>query len=249
LAHAQDLDGSDYTNLTRLADGRILLWGGRSCDQLQTVCNSVSEIYNSSVGPNGTFTPTQAVIPFGWGSTATLLPNGQVLFAGGEIETANTGSVPSNAAGLYDPVADTFVSSSSMAVARDGATAVLLGNGGVLISGGRDNSNSVVASAEIYDPSTGAFQPTAHPMTSARLGHTATLLADGQHVLIVGGQAATWLDSAELYDATTDTFTSTGSMTVARSAFTSTLLVGGAVLVVGSPDLPGVDPSADLYMP
>jgi hypothetical protein len=38
-------------------------------------------------------------------------------------------------------------------------------------------------------------------------------------------------------------------MTVARSAFTSTLLVGGAVLVVGSPDLPGVDPSADLYMP
>jgi hypothetical protein len=242
------LHGTGYTNLTRLADGRILLSGGQSCDQTQTVCNPASEIYDSSVGPNGTFTPTSATIPFGQGSTATLLPNGQVLFAGGEIETATTAPVPSSAAGLYDPVADTFAATGSMIVARDGATAVLLPTKGVLISGGRDNSNSIVASAEIYDPGTAAFHPTAHPMTTARLGHTATLLADGQHVLIVGGQAAAWLATAELYDSDADTFTSTGSMTVARSAFTSTLLVGGPVLVVGNSDLaPGY--TADLYMP
>lgn len=249
LAHAQDLDGS-YTNLTSLADGRVLLWGGQSCDQTQTgyppVCNPVSEIYDSSVGPNGTFTPTHAVIPFGQGSTATLLPNGQVLFAGGAIDMA-TGPVPSVAAGLYDPTNDSFASTGFLTTPRDGATAVLLSNNkGVLISGGRDDFNSITASAEIYDLGTGAFHLTAHPMTTARAGHSATLLSDGQHVLIVG---SSWDDNtAELYDSDTDTFASTGSMTVARSTFTSTLLVGGAVLVVGNSDL-NSDPSADLYMP
>ena len=251
------LHGTDYTHLTRLSDGRILLSGGQSCDAAQDLCGPASEIYDSSVGQAGTFTPTAAAIPFGVGSMATLLPNGQVLFAGGEIDMA-TGPVASSAAGLYDPTNDTFASTGHMVSVRDGATAVALSNnGGVLISGGSDDFDSIVASAEIYNPATGTFSATAQPMSAPRLGHSATLLADGQQVLIVGGMTAfgdgtndpVWLASAELYDLDAGTFSATGSMTVMRQSFTSNLLVGGTVLVVGGFTQDLANDSADLYQP
>jgi hypothetical protein len=249
------LHGSDYTHLTRLSDGRILLSGGQFCDAAQDLCGPASEIYDSSVGLAGTFTPTSAAIPFGVGSTATLLANGQVLFTGGEIDMA-TGPVPSSAAGLYNPTNDTFSATGYMVSARDGATAVLLSdNKGVLISGGSDDFDSVVASAEIYNPATGTFHATAQPMSTPRLGHSAVLLANGQQVLIVGGMTAfgdgtndpVWLASAELYDLATGTFRATGSMTVIRQSFTTNLLVGGTILVVGGSGQDLANYSADLY--
>ena len=60
-----------------------------------------------------------------------------------------------------------------------GQTATLLQNGQVLIAGGE------TASAELFNPSTGAFTATGS-MTVSRSGHTATLLPDGR-VLIAGG--------------------------------------------------------------
>ena len=257
LAHAPDLAFGGYSNLTTLADGRILLWGAQSCNDDQTICTPISEIYDSSQGPNGTFTATQATIPFGQGSTATPLPNGKVLFAGGGIPTI-TNTLPSNIAGLYNPSNDTFVSTGSLTTPRDGATAVLLSNNTVLISGGTDDAGNVLANAEIYGISAGTFQANGPQMTVGRLGQTATLLSDGQHVLIVGGltafgdnnNPAVYSASAELYNVDTHTFTATGSMTVIRSNFTSTLLVGGTVLVVGSNfNQLNTVPSADLYLP
>jgi hypothetical protein len=53
--------------------------------------------------------------------------------------------------------------------------------------------------------STGTFTATGD-MTTARVGHTATLLLDGR-VLIVGGDKT---GTAELYDPATGTFTPTG---------------------------------------
>jgi len=63
--------------------------------------------------------------------TATLLPNGKVLFAGGETSGGVTAT-----AELYDPLAGTFTATGSMTVAREGHTATLLANGTVLVAGG-----------------------------------------------------------------------------------------------------------------
>jgi Galactose oxidase, central domain len=79
------------------------------------------------------------------GATATLLPNGKVLIAGG---ASSNGALSST--DFYDPTTNTFAGTTpSMSVAREDATAALLGNGKVLIAGGDDGSN-YLSSSDIY---------------------------------------------------------------------------------------------------
>jgi hypothetical protein len=88
-------------------------------------------------------------------------------------------------------------------------------------------------------------------MTTARAGHTATLLPNGQ-VLIAGGDDTSAGDafaSPELYDGTTGTFSPAGSMTTARSFHTATLLSNGRVLIAGGDDGDVALASAELSQP
>jgi len=86
-----------------------------------------------------------------------------------------------------------------------------------------------------------------------RTGHSATLLANGQ-VLVAGGHnGVSQVNSAELYDPTTGTWSTTGSFSQARSGHTAFLLNSGKVLIAagsatGSGDTFGQS-SADLYDP
>jgi hypothetical protein len=84
-----------------------------------------------------------------------------------------------------------FVLTGSLNTARYAHTATQLSNGMILIAGGVNGevgnlSQLAVASAELYNPSTGKFTPTGS-MTVPRAGHTATLLNNGM-VLITGGE-------------------------------------------------------------
>lgn len=81
-------------------------------------------------------------------------------------------------------------------------------------------------------------------MHVAREGATATLLANGQ-VLVVGSESA----SAELYNPSTGSWTTTGSMHTPHNAASATLLPNGQVLVAGGSDSAGPLASAELYNP
>jgi subtilisin family serine protease len=73
-------------------------------------------------------------------------------------------------------------------------------------------------------------------MQTPRTNHTSEKLADGK-VLVAGGQdpsqSNSYLQSAEIFDPTTKSFTLTGNMSVPRKNHSSTLLSNGKVLIAG----------------
>jgi hypothetical protein len=190
---------------TLLVDGRILVAGGSAyaaysdtqgvrasaelyaSDGFTWVGISEAELYDPA---SGTWTFTGALGTGRTGHTATLLPNGKVLIAGGALTSTNSLA----SAELYDPVTGTWTVTGSMVGAQAWRTATLLPNGHVL---------GVGFNAELYDPATGAWA-SATPLIISRFNSTATLLADGR-VLVTGGEhnvsfGESYLSEAELYD-------------------------------------------------
>lgn len=180
--------------------------------------------------------------------TATLLPNGKVLVAGGFHEEG-TREIAIADAELFDPATNRFIPTSSMNEPRDGHTATLLPTGQVLIVGGWNRSGRS-STAELYDPQTERFTYTGSLM-APRQGMTATLLENGL-VLIAGGDSArnTPQLTAELYDPITGTFSPTGDLQYGRMAHSATLLMDGRVLLVGGGSSDGnVRSEAEIYDP
>jgi Kelch motif len=218
---------------TLLTDGRVLIAGGYMIEATGWNTLSSAEIYDPGTG---TFTPTGSMATPRAEATATLLPDGMVLIAGGGIYNNGTLANPALAsAEIYDPSTGTFAPTGSMAIARGGPTATLLNNGKVLIAGGVQGGGAtfkILSSAELYDPSTGTFTATGN-MTS--WADTATLLPNGK-VLITRGNPdgpAPYLSSADLYDPSTCTFTSVGYLTVNHTGPTANLVMNGKVLIAG----------------
>ncbi|CAF5136561.1 unnamed protein product, partial [Rotaria sp. Silwood1] len=109
-----------------------------------------------------------------------------------------------------------------------------LTDGIVLITGGKHYGNDL-ASAELYDPSTGLWT-NAGNMSTARWQNTASTLANGT-VLIAGGKDREPLLTSELYDPSTGLWTKTGNMADARYRHTASVLTNGKVLVAGGIDI------------
>jgi hypothetical protein len=221
---------------TLLNNGMVLIVGG---DGLQ---NASEELYNPTTG---TFSTTGRLNTDREFHTATLLPNGEVLIVGG------FGTSPLSSAELYNPATGTFSYTGNLNSARDEQTATLLPNGEVLIAGGTNGSlpgaAGALASAEVYNPATGAFSFTGS-LETGRYDNTATLLSDGQ-VLIAGGLSnpSTILSSAELYNPITGGFAYTGKLITAVNGNTATKLNDGTVLIAGGPG--GSDREAQVYSP
>jgi hypothetical protein len=82
-----------------------------------------------------------------------------------------------------------------MAEPRTDFTATLLADGRVLVVGGLDHGANATVSAEIYDPASGLFGPTAKT-TVGRYSHVAVRLADGRVLVMSGADSPT---TAEIY--------------------------------------------------
>ncbi len=178
------------------------------------------------------------------GHSATLLPDGKVLIAGGMRRNQDF----YKSAELYDPATGKFQPTGEMNQRRVGHIAVPLPSGKVLIAGGWVGMGGT-DSAELYDPATGNFTAIAAKMTTPRGRPSATVLANGD-VLIAGGERRDneSLATAEIFHVKTLSFQATGAMHHARISHTATLLKDGRVLIAGGYG-DSVFAGAELYDP
>ncbi len=200
-----------YHTATLLPDGRLLVVGGfnsnRSTTSSGNQATASAEIYDPRTG---TWTLAAPMAEPRAGHTATLLPRGQVLVAGG---SKGGGSfLPTASAEMYDPGAGSWTVTGSMSAALVYAAATLLPDGTVLVAAGSSRTSNndpadPVPPAELYNPDSGSWTTT-HRMTEARTYPTATLLEDGT-VLVAGGRTKPILGSpiasAEVYGPTSET--------------------------------------------
>ena len=226
---------------TLLLDGRVLVVN----------CFGEAILYDPATD---TWEPTGAMNEARENFDAILLEQGtdagKVLVIGGEGNTS---------AELYDPASGTWSYTGSMNEARYlgwrywwgryyNPAVVTLADGRVLVTGGYNEVDYGLDTAEIYDPQTRSWSYTASPMNESRYNHTATLLSDGR-VLVAGGGQWSWsYPEAEIYDPVLDTWSITNWMNRARSNHTATLLSNGKVLVSGGGSA-STSGSAELYDP
>ena len=252
-------------------DGDVLIAGGFD-NATQTI--AVAELYNpkfKSFNPVATMMTDRAL------HTAIDLDDGSVLIAGGIQNIPSTGFTNLTSAEIFEVNpnsmnAGSFVpAENSLSDMRSGAAAVEIKSGGVSrilqTFGGQADFNaaflSSVASSDLYDPGTMTFAPgaasaptcaitTLNPLGCAitRTAHTATVLNDGR-VVVIGGYEATAvrLNSTEVYDLKTGTFSSGPDLAEARVFQTSSVIRAGMragdILIAGGN--PPCDGTAERY--
>jgi hypothetical protein len=212
---------------TVLRDGRVLVAGGfkKGPDGRSQIYFQSAELYDPKTQ---SFVRTGDMKMQRAGHTATLLPDGRVLLAGGFTDNGMSSS-----AEIYDPISGTFSLIGPMSVPRGDFTATLLPNGDVLLAGG--GSVGATVSAELFHPATNQFSSTG-PLITPRVAHTATLLPSGKVLIVGGANNRTVLASAEIYNPESGSFTPAGTMKTPRYKHAAVLLKDGHVLIMGGSD-------------
>ena len=123
-----------------LNNGKVLVAGGRMFTTKPPGPRSAAEIFDPATA---TFSRTGDMLTEHIAPTATLLPDGRVLVAGG---------VRTPVVELYDPVTGAWRATFELPEARQQHTATLLPTGEVLIIGGTVLGSDNLSSAVIYVP-------------------------------------------------------------------------------------------------
>ncbi|MFA6002724.1 MAG: kelch repeat-containing protein [Elusimicrobiota bacterium] len=246
---AYSLGGHRMNHTATLSSrGDIRIIGGRTCFGLQC------PLLDSSA-------PTFPVLPHmkdPWSElssklankhgnhTATTLPDGRILIAGG-----TNGPNVIRSAEIFDPAAETVQATGSMSEVRSLHTASLLPNGKVLVAGGystNSESTGAIRGVELYYPESNTWVAD-QPMIYSRSLHTAVTLHDG-NVMVIGGYAdSQYLSTVEVYYSTAGAWREVAALPEARALHTATLLQDGRILVVGGQSATGVLGTTRLYDP
>jgi hypothetical protein len=229
---------------TALADGRVLIAGGVEGSKSRAL--ESAEVFDPATGA---FTEVAPMESARTSQTAALLPTGEVLLVGGR-----NGWAPDSAddppwdplfAELFDPAAGLFTRTDSMQTTRVRGQAVVLADGSVLVLGGFGDWLQNIHEqpqdppyAERFDPGTRNFSAVPTPR-AADTSFTATLLPDGNVLLIGGNEAGRAVDTVRLLDPGTGQLRDIAHLTTPRARHTATLLTGGRVLVTGGVDADG----------
>ena len=129
----------EQQSATLLNNGQVLVAGGLNeggfcCSQFEY---SSAELYNPAIG---TWAPTASMAAKHAGQTATLLPDGWVVVAGGGTSVAE----------IYEPGPGLWVAPGAMSTTRTHQTATLLPNGRVLVAGGDGPDGRPLMTAEEF---------------------------------------------------------------------------------------------------
>jgi hypothetical protein len=195
-------DARSFFTATLLGNGKVLLAGGGD-----KTSNSVdtAELYDPVAG---TFTATPNMTVARANQAAALLNDGTVLLVGGDFN---------GTAEIYNPTANTFTAVSGISGVYP-RQAFVLNDGTVLLAGGFSTSTY------IYNPTSKTVAPTTGNMLALRQFDAATLLTNGQ-VLFVGGYSGNFfdeaLDTTEIYDPASETFSPGPLMGAYRHAWLS----------------------------
>lgn len=232
---------SDFT-ATRLQDGMVLVVGGDRGGNAVPRALATAELYDPG---SGTWTATGSMLTGRYRHSATLLPDGKVLVAGGNVGSSaqlGSGCCLANAE-LYDPVTGTWTATGTMIEPRVAHSATLLLDGTVLVAGGDSaNLNGTTPGAEVYDPASRSWTATGAMIErgSSRYAHTAVLLPNAK-VLMVGGNIGN--AAPELFDPISSSWSSLQCAVGIQFALgrcnepsewqTAVLLSNGNVLVTG----------------
>ena len=182
---------------TLLSNGKVLLVGGRISEGWSDYALATSEIFDPVAV---TFSDSGTLNHDRFAHTSTRLQNGKILVAGGyRLNSSGTERGELASAEVFDPASGAWNLASDMIEARYGASASLLPNGDVLITGG-GFGETYRSSAEVFNPTSG--WQSVGPMSSPRGFHTSTGLPDGR-VLIAAGRTVSDAPSpaAEIYSA------------------------------------------------
>jgi RHS repeat-associated protein len=192
--------GRDGHTATLMPDGRVVVLGGMDPAPLP---EPTGESFDPRPDPlsaaiydphNATVTLLPDALHVARSEhTATLLPNGMILVAGGRNTAGDLAS-----AEIFNPNTGTStLLAASLTTPRSAHTATLRPDGTVLLAGGR-NGTTILGSVEIYRHPTQAFQALPATLVKARADHTATLLPNGEIFLAGGRDAQSVLAHTEL---------------------------------------------------
>lgn len=232
-------EARQHHTATLLADGRVLVVGGRGENGLSTLASC--ELFDPKKKSWSTCAPMKVARSH---HAATLLQDGRVLVVGGTTHAVVDGSsrfIALASAELYEPKTNKWADAASMSDARNGHTATALSDGTVLVVGGAREQRVHLTSVERYEPKSNTWK-VEKPLALARWMHAAVLDSEGG-VVVVGGRSNTpqngvgpgvSIAECERFEPKTGAWSSVPAMSEPRQrAAVLAEASGGGVVVIG----------------